>query len=333
MGGDNAPATVVAGAFAALREHGELVRPILVGDRQAILEEFRRLGAPPDAIEIVHAAERVDMDEGGAEAFRRKKDSSLNVATRMVRDGTASGVISAGNTGAMVTASMLNMGRIPGVQRPAIASFVPTKAGRPTLMLDVGATADCKPTHLFQFAILGETFVSILFGIERPRVGLLNIGEESSKGNELAQEAHIMLAASGLEFVGNVEGRDILKGGADVVVTDGFTGNVLLKFGETAFSMVVGVIKAEIGAHILAKLGALLLRPSMRRFKKDFDHTEYGGAPLLGVNGIAIIAHGSSDAKSIKNAIRVAGELSDRGIMNEITHELERFSGGKVANS
>ena len=309
------------------------IEPILVGDEVQIRKELSRHRAGDLSLEVVHAEQRVEMGEGGADAFRKKRDSSLNVATRMVRDGAAAGVFSAGNTGAMVTASLLNMGRIPGVHRPAIATLVPTRADHWAVMLDVGAAADCKAVHLLQFAILGEVYARLFLGIERPKVGLLNIGEEPTKGSELAQEAHPLLASSGLHFVGNVEGKDILHGRADVVVTDGFTGNVLLKFAESFWAWGVSAVRKEIGEHLLAKMGAYLLKPSLRRFKDAMDYASHGGAPLLGVNGVAIIGHGRSSPRAVRNALRVAGELLDRGIIGEIRNELERVHGGKVASS
>lgn len=332
MGGDHAPASVVAGAVSAYRRYHR-IEPVLVGDEDRIRHELERSRAQDLPLEIVHAGQQVEMGEGGADAFRKKRDSSLNVATRMVRDGAALGVFSAGNTGAMVAASLLNMGRIPGVHRPAIATLVPTRADHWAVMLDVGAAADCKAANLLQFAILGDVYARVFLGIERPKVGLLNIGEEATKGSELAQEAHPLLAASGLNFVGNVEGRDILHGRADVVVTDGFTGNVLLKFAESFWAWGVSAVRKEIGEHLLAKMGAYLLKPSLRRFREAMDYSSHGGAPLLGVNGVAIIGHGRSSPKAVRNALRVAGELLDRGIIGEIRGELERIHGGKVASS
>ncbi len=334
MGGDFAPANEVAGVVEALRMFGDRVQPILVGDRAAIEAELVRLEATGLDLEIVHTAEKVEMSEHGADSFRKKRDSSLNVATRLVRDGAAMGVISMGNTGAMVASSLINMGRIPGVSRPALAAPIPTGGEVPiTLVLDVGATADCKPVNLLQFAILGEVYMRLTLNLERPRVGLLNIGEESSKGNELTQEAFNLLAGSGLNFVGNVEGKDILNGRAEVVVTDGFTGNVLLKFSESVADWGMRTIRREIGEHVLAKMGAFLLKPSLRRFKNRLDYSEYGGAPLLGVDGISIVGHGRSNPKAIRNALRVASGLIHRGINDEIRGELERVNGGKVANS
>jgi len=333
MGGDFAPASIVAGVVEAVRAFPHRVEPVLVGDAAAIRLELERLNATGLELEILHAEQRVEMGEGGADAFRKKKDSSMNVATRLVRDGGAVGIVSAGNTGAMVAASLLNLGRIPGVHRPAIATLIPTQGGHWTVMLDVGAAPDCKPVHLLQFGILGEVYARVLLGIPRPRVGLLNIGEESTKGSDLAQEAHALLAGSGFDFVGNVEGKDILHGRADVVVTDGFTGNVLLKFAESVWAWGVTAVRREIGEHLLAKMGAYLLKPSLRRFKENVDYSHQGGAPLLGVNGIAIIGHGRSSPKAIRNALRVAADLVERGIVAEIRGELEKVNGGKVASS
>lgn len=334
MGGDYAPANVVEGVIQAVRRDRTALQVVLVGDQREIERELQAHGGEGLPLDIAHAEQRVDMAEAGAGSFRKKRDSSLNVATRLVRDGEAGGVFSAGNTGAMVAASLLNLGRLPGVIRPAIATMVPTR-GQPgwAVVLDVGATADCSPANLLQFAVLGEVYARIVLGIEQPRVGLLNIGEEGSKGNELTQHAHPLLAASGLNFVGNVEGRDILHGRADVVVTDGFTGNVLLKFAESVWTWAVGAVRREIGEHLLAKMGAWLLKPSLRRFRARIDYSEYGGAPLLGVNGVAIIGHGKSSAKAISNAVRIAADLVERRVTQEILAELERIKGGKVASS
>lgn len=333
MGGDEAPANIVEGAVDAMHRSPGRFEPILVGDQWQIRSELTRLGAQDLITEVVHATERVEMGEGGADSFRKKPDSSLNVATRLVREGKAAAVFSAGNTGAMVTASLLNLGRIPGVSRPALATLIPTQGEHLAVLLDVGAAADCKPVNLLQFAVLGDVYARLLLSIEHPRVGLLNIGEEPSKGSDLAQEAHALLLHCGLNFVGNVEGRDILRGAADVVVMDGFTGNVLLKFAESVWVWAVGAVRKEIGEHILAKMGAYLLKPSLRRFKEGIDYSNYGGAPLLGVNGLAIVGHGRSSPKAIRSALRVAADLLDRGLVEEIRDQLGRVNGGKVASS
>jgi len=333
MGGDDAPAAIVAGAIEAADIYGDRLAPVLVGREDRLREEIRRAGGESLNLEIVHANQEIGMEESGAGSYRKKRDSSLAVATRLVRERRVDGVFSAGNTGAMVAASLLNIGRIPGVNRPALATLIPT-SGSPAwaIMLDAGATADCKPLNLFQFAVLGEVYARILLDTERPRVGLLNIGEESSKGNELAQESHELLKKRA-NFVGNVEGRDVLAGKTDVVVTDGFTGNVMLKFAESVWAWTLSMVKAEVGEHVLAKVGGLLLKPSLKRLKDRMDYSEYGGAPLLGVNGISIIGHGRSNAKAVRNGIRFAVDLVESGLMEEIRAELERDQGGKVVNS
>jgi glycerol-3-phosphate acyltransferase PlsX len=226
------------------------------------------------------------------------------------------------------------MGRVPGVNRPAIATLFPVSSPPYwAVLLDVGATADCKPINLYQFGVLGDIYARLALGVERPRVGLLNIGEESTKGNELAQEAHALLANGTMNFVGNVEGRDILDGRADVVVTDGFTGNIMLKFAESVWSWVTGLVRDEIGEHVLAKFGAVLLKPSLRRIKHRMDYSEVGGAPLLGVDGVCIIGHGRSDATAVANGVRVAAELVEKGLTQEIRRELSREEGGEVVYS
>jgi glycerol-3-phosphate acyltransferase PlsX len=334
MGGDFAPANVVAGVVEAVRMHGHQLVAILVGDEAEIRAELERNEAGDLGIEIMHAGQRVEMDEKAADSFRKKKDSSLAVATRAVRDGLAEGVFSAGNTGAMVAASLLNIGRLPGVSRPALATPIPTQGEVPwAVVLDVGATSDCKAINLLQFAIMGEVYARHVLGKSRPRVGLLNIGEEPGKGSDLVQEAYPLLKASGLNFVGNLEGKDILHGHADVVVTDGFTGNVLLKFSESVVDWVFQAVRREIGEHLLAKMGGYLLKPSLKRFKARVDYTEIGGAPLLGVQGLAIIGHGRSNPKAIRNALRTTAELINQGVREEIRGELERVNGGKVVNS
>jgi glycerol-3-phosphate acyltransferase PlsX len=315
MGGDRAPAVVVEGALAYLRDPGR-ASLILVGDEPVVRRELARLGADPAAFRLVHAPERVEMGEAAATSIRRKPNSSIAVCARLVKDGEAAALVSAGNTGAVVAASQLRLRPLPAVDRPAIATTVPTQHGG-CVLLDVGANSDCKPIHLLQFAAMGAVLARGLLQRERPRVGLLSIGEESSKGNELVLATHELLARSTLDFIGNVEGRDIFRGAADVVVCDGFTGNVVLKFGESVVELLTSMLRREILRDTRSKLGAWILGPAFRRFRKQLDYAEYGGAPLLGVNGVVIIAHGSSSPKAIKNAIRVAGEFVDRR-MNEL---------------
>ncbi len=316
FGGDYAPEQIVDGVLeAASMYHTEL---ILTGDEQRLgpLVEGR---PGSEYIEIVHAPEQIGMDESPVEAVRRKPDSSLVVAARLVKEGKAVGMISAGSTGAAMTASLLTIGRIKGIERPAIASLMPTLKGV-CLLVDVGATVDCRPSHLRQFAAMGAIYSERALGVKNPRVALLNVGEESSKGSDAAQKAHQELQnSSSLNFVGNIEGRDIPKGDVDVVVCDGFVGNVVLKFAEGLASALFGMLREEFTRSIPAKLGALLLKPGLRAIKKRMDYTEYGGAPLLGVRGISVIAHGSSNAKAIRNAIRVAREAAENDLVAAIS--------------
>jgi len=334
MGGDNAPAAIVEGTLLAADRHSDVIEPILVGDEPVLRAELARQGAGGRGIRIVHAEQQIDMGEAGADAFRKKRDSSLSVATRLVRDGEADGLFSAGNTGAMVAASLLTIGRLKGVNRPALATPIPSSGEHAwAIVLDVGASAEVKPINLYQYGILGDAYFRILFNTPHPKVGLLNIGEETSKGSDSAREAHKLLADSHLNFVGNVEGADILWGGVDVVVTDGFTGNVMLKFAESIWSWTTGLARKEVGDHLLAKLGMLLLRPSLHRVKTRMDYSEYGGAPLLGVDGIAMVGHGRSNPKAVCNAIRFTGELHRKGLNQEISRDLQREQGGKVVGS
>ncbi len=304
MGGDQAPAQIVAGALAWLAG-GSPDRLLLVGDEPVVREEVRRQGGSPDQLTFVHAPEQIGMGDAAAHSVRRKRRSSIAVCATLVKEGEAQALVSAGNTGAVVAASQLTLRRLPGVERPAIATLVPTEEDF-CILLDVGANADCKPSHLVQFASMGSVYASCALGRREPRVGLLSIGEESSKGNELTQATHALLKQAEINFIGNVEGRDILGGGSDVVVCDGFTGNVLLKFSESIIELLSTMLRREIMRDLRSKLGAVILTPALKRFRKDLDYSEYGGAPLLGVNGVCIIAHGSSSPKAIKNAIRVA---------------------------
>lgn len=322
MGGDNAPSAIIDGAILACRELGASI--VLVGDEYLIREELdRRPGADRLPLTIHHASQRVAMDEQPSQVVRRKRDSSIWVATTLVREGRASAVVSAGNTGASMATALFLLGQIPGVERPAIAALLPTLFG-PCLLLDVGANVDCKPHHLLQFAIMGHIYVEGLLGRPAPKVGLLSIGEEETKGNELTKEAFKLLRESTVNFVGNVEGRDIYAGSADVVVCDGFIGNVTLKVSEGLASTIFKLLKREIAAARWGKLGYLLLRPAFGRFQKRVDYAEYGGAPLLGVNGVSIICHGRSSARAIKNAVRVAAECAQQELHVKIRAELER---------
>jgi phosphate acyltransferase len=319
MGGDHGPAVVVEGAVAAVRESGTSV--VLVGDRETIEGELHRLG-DPSGVEVRHASQVVGMGESPSQALRRKRDSSLRIAAELVRDGEASAFVSAGNTGAAMAVAMFVVGVLRGVDRPAIAAVLPNLQ-RFTVLLDVGANVDPKPWHLFQFAVMGHVYARDILGIERPRVGLLSVGEEEGKGNELTREAYEQLKDSSLNFLGNVEGRDIYNGHCDVVVTDGFTGNVALKISESLAEMVGSMIKEELMRDMRSKMAAALAKPAFDRFKKRVDYAEMGGAPLLGIDGGAIICHGASPVKAIKNAVRVATEWAKAGLNEHIRAALE----------
>ncbi len=331
MGGDLGSSVVVAGAAEAVVELNGSAEVVLVGDESLIRDELAKLGAASLPLSIVHAPEPVGMDEPAA-AFRKKKNSSIAVSTRMQKENKADAFVSAGNTGVVVAASLLSLGRLSGVDRPAIATVVPNEFGG-CVMLDVGANSECKPVHLVHFGIMGSVYAKSFLGRKEPRVGLLNIGEENTKGNELAVEAHKLLSESPLKFVGNVEGRDVFRGRADVVVCDGFTGNILLKFMESVIDLLTSSVREEISRAFRHKLGAFLMKPAFRNLEKTLDYAEYGGAPLLGVNSVCIIGHGSSSAKAIKNAIRVAVRFVQTRVNDVIREELRVYAGGKVGTT
>ena len=323
MGGDFAPKEIVRGAVEAAKKYDCEI--VLVGDEEQIRAELH--GEDPAAlrISIVHASEVIGMNEHPAEAVRSKKDSSVVVATRLVKDGSCDAVFSAGSTGAAVAAAQLILHRIRGVGRPSIATPMPTPDGV-TLMLDSGANVDSKPEHLVQSGVMGSLYAQYVFGIEHPRVGLLNIGEEETKGNEQVKETYQLLKVEpNIHFCGNAEGRDVPKGNFDVVICDGFVGNVVLKFAEGLAKTILGLIQEEIrGAGLMAKLGALLLMPTLRRLGKRLDVREYGGAPLLGVNGCCVIGHGSSDAKSVASAIGVTVDYVNGKVLDQIRDALAK---------
>ncbi|NLL41998.1 MAG: phosphate acyltransferase PlsX [Firmicutes bacterium] len=317
FGGDYAPEQIVKGALQAAEQDG--IRVILTGNETRLKSLIN--GKPgSDLIEIVHAPEVIQMDEA-AEAVRSKPNSSLVQAARLVKEGAAGALVSAGSTGATMAAGVLTIRRIKGVERPAITSLMPTRTGV-ALIVDVGANVDCKPSQLVQFAQMGSIYAENVLRIHRPRVGLLNIGHEPSKGNSLVKEVYTMLQDASLNFVGNIEGRDISAGHCDVVVCDGFVGNVVLKFAEGLADALFGMMKEEFTSSLSTKMGALLLKPGLREIKKKVDYTEYGGAPLLGVNGVVIIAHGGSNAKAIYNAIRVAKEGVQQNIVQGIAERM-----------
>src|SRR5437016_7291040 len=321
MGSDRAPKPEVEGAIQAARQYG--LRVILVGREPIIRAELARHPAAAGLpIEIVHASEVIGMEEKAVQAVRAKRDSSMRVGLRLVRERKAAGFVTAGNTGAAMATAKMVLGGLPGVDRPALAAVIPTAVGTVAILLDVGANVDCKPENLEQFAVMGEIYFRSMFGTRRPRVGLLSIGQEEGKGNDLTREAFQLLKQLPLNFVGNVEGRDLYNGQVDVIVADGFVGNVALKISEGVANLVRTALKESLKATITRQVGALLSRSAFTDFKKRLDHTEYGGAPLLGVKGVCIITHGSSNANAIKNAVRVAAEFSRRGINESIEQRL-----------
>jgi len=316
MGGDRGPVVNIEGAVAAARELGLSI--LLVGNEEELSRSLRRHSTNGLGITICHAPETVGMNESPSAALRKKKHSSIRVGLELVKRGEADAFISAGNTGAVMATAMVTLGSLPGVERPAIALIVPTLRGQ-SILLDAGANADCKPRHLLQFAIMGDIYARQVMGKTSPTVGLLSIGEEESKGNELTREAFKELEEErSLNFIGNVEGREVFSGAADVIVCDGFTGNIALKISESAAEFFTISLKEELEKGLVGKLGALLTRGAFRRFKKRVDYTEYGGAPLLGVGGMCIISHGRSTAKAIKNAIRVAAECVENKVIEHI---------------
>jgi glycerol-3-phosphate acyltransferase PlsX len=320
MGSDRAPKPEIEGAIHAARHYG--VRVLLVGPEAAIKAELDR--HPPASrlpIEIVHASEFITMEDK-VEAIRGKRDSSMRVGLRLVREGHAGGFVTAGNTGAAMATAKMVLGAIPGVDRPALAAVFPTAPGTAAILLDVGANVDCTPQNLEQFAVMGEIYSRAMFGTRRPRVGLLSIGEEENKGNELTRQSFQLLKHLPLNFVGNVEGRDLFTGHVDVIVADGFVGNVALKISEGVANLVRTALKESLKATITRQVGYLLSRSAFSDFKKRIDHTEYGGAPLLGVKGVCIITHGSSNTNAMKNAVRVAAEFAQRGINESIERGL-----------
>lgn len=319
MGGDYAPQEIVRGAVTAAREG--LADIILVGDTPRLEAELLSL-YPPDNVEIVHAEQVIAMDEPPAMALRRKREASIVIATHLVKAGRAAAVVSAGNTGAQMAAGLLILGRSGKIKRPAIATMMPSNKG-PVLLLDVGANVDCRPENLYEYALMGDLYATRVMGINNPRIGLLNIGTEACKGNEATQAAYNLLQSAPLNFIGNIEGRDILKGEADVIVCDGFVGNIILKFGEGMAQTLFAMLGQQVKYSIRNRLGAILLLPALQGLKKQIDYTEYGGAPLLGLQGISIICHGSSNASTIKNAIKVA----DRCVKQELVTALGQLAG------
>jgi phosphate acyltransferase len=327
MGADRAPKPEVEGAILAARHYD--VRVLLVGQESVVRAELAHHSAARQLpIEVVHASEVIGMHEKAAQAVRSKRDSSMRVGLRLVREGKAAGFITAGNTGAAMATAKMVLGALPGVDRPGLAAVFPTSSGTASILLDVGANVDCKPQNLQQFAIMGDVYFRSIFrgkfpNADQPRVGLLSIGEEEGKGNELTREAFKLLKQTHLNFIGNVEGRDLYNGTADVIVCDGFVGNVALKISEGLVGTVRALLKESLQATITRQVGYLLARRAFDDFKKRLDYSEYGGAPLLGIKGVAIVGHGSSNSNAIKNAIRVAAEFANAGLNQKIEAEIQ----------
>ncbi len=322
MGGDHAPTETVKGALLAVREAD--IEVALVGQPDIVQAELARLahGNPPPSVQVVPASEVVGMDEAPAQAVRQKRHSSINEALRLVKAGKASAVVSAGNTGAVVASALLLLGRLRGIERPALSAYFPSgKYG--VLALDVGANADCKPSYLVQFARMGSIYMEHVYGVERPRVALLSIGEEEGKGNALTREVYDRLRRSPLNFVGNVEGKEIMTGAVEVVVSDGFTGNVAVKITEGMAEFMFRELRQAVRGRLRYRLGALLMMDALRGMRRRLDYAEYGGVPLLGVNGVVIICHGRSHAQAIKNAIRTAKEAATSGMLEAMQADLE----------
>jgi phosphate acyltransferase len=332
MGSDRAPKPEVEGAIQAARRFG--IHVAMVGPEETIRAElWRHPLARLLPISIVHASEVIHMDENALQAVRAKRDSTMRVGLRLVREGRASAFITAGNTGAAMATAKMVLGGLPGVDRPALVAIMPTATGTVSTLLDVGANVDCKPYNLEQFAVMGDIYFRSMFGVERPRVGLLSIGEEEGKGNELTREAFQLLKQLPLNFIGNVEGRDIYTGKVDVIVADGFVGNVALKTSEGVVNLVRATLKETLRATITRQVGFLLSRSAFSDFKKRLDHTEYGGAPLLGVKGACFITHGSSNVNAIKNAIRVASEFVERDTNRQIESEMAKLRSASLATT
>jgi len=327
MGGDRAPEVNVTGAIEAARKADGRYEIVLVGNAPQVEAELKHHFFTKELpLSIVHASQKVEMHEPPAMALRKKPDSSIAVALRLHQESKVDAVVSAGNTGAVMASALFLLKRIEGVQRPAIGSFMPHEAGV-CLLLDVGSNLDCKSVHFLQFGYMGSIFMNHIIGVESPRVGLLNVGEEETKGNDVIQHAYQLLKKSSLNFTGNVEGRDILKGKADVIVCDGFNGNVLLKFGESLARMISMTMKRTLRGNLPGAVGLYLIRPSLRKLYKLFDYQEYGGAPLLGIKGNCIIAHGNSSPRAIRNAIEEAWKMIREKLASHIEYKMKEMKG------
>jgi len=322
MGGDNSPRHEVDGAVKAARRWQ--IPVVLVGQSEIVAEELAKHDTQGLDIRIEHASEVVGMQDSASDAVRKKKDSSIRVSFNLLKEGRANAVVSTGNSGATMAAGMFVLKRIPGIDRPAIATLVPNLEDQ-TLVLDVGGNVDCKPPHLVQFALMGSVYVAQMLGKATPRIGLLSNGSEESKGNELTREANQILKRTSLNYVGYTEGRDIYNANVDVVVCDGFVGNVVLKVSEGLAEAIGAILREEFSSRFLSKLGYLLARPALKAFKKKVDYAEYGGAPLLGVQGTAMICHGSSNPQAIMNAIKMAHDSETHQVISKMSERLEEL--------
>jgi len=322
MGGDYAPRSTVEGAIMAVQQME--IGVILVGEEKQLKEELTQFKTEGLAIEIEPAAEWVEMDEVATSALKKRR-SSIRIAAQLVREGRAQGLVSAGNTGATMAVAKIVMGALEGIDRPALAMVLPTP-GDPSILLDVGANVDCKPHNLWQFGIIGHTFVNKILNIPNPKVGLLSIGEEESKGNELTRESYKLLKKTPINFTGNIEGRDVFSGKVDVIVCDGFVGNVLLKVSESIAETMAFLLKEELSRDFFSKIGYLISRRAYQNFKKRTDYAEYGGALLLGLNDICVICHGRSSPKAIKNAIGIAKDFYQSEVNQKISSQIAQFS-------
>lgn len=322
MGSDRSPSVEVIGVIEAAREFGHEI--LLVGDEEILKRELGKHSSCPKNITIYHARDVVGMAEPATASIRKKKESSISICVELVKNGMADAMMSAGNTGAVVCAATVKLGLLPGVERPGIAIVFPTLKG-PSIIIDVGANIDPKPTHLLQYGLMSDAYARRILGKSNPTIGLLNVGEEVTKGTDFIKNTHALLSESRLNFTGNVEGRDIYTGKCDVILCDGFVGNVVLKVSESVAFTMIEFLKRELKSSLMAKISVLLAKSAYKNFKRKIDYAEYGGAPLLGVNGAVIISHGSSNVKAIKNAIRVAAEFKEKDVNAHIMEEINTW--------
>ncbi len=333
MGGDHGPSVIIDGAIRAVNDLP--IRLILVGQKDVIESKLKGLSFPKERVEIRHSTQVALMGESPLQVLRKKKDTSIRVAFQLVKEGNADAVVSAGHSGVTMATGAIILGKIQGVERPGLASVFPAPSG-PVVVIDVGANVDCSPIQLFQFALMADIYAKYILDLPNPRIGLLSIGEEDTKGNEVVRQTHALLRQSGLNFIGNVEGRDFFSGKTDIIVCDGFVGNVSLKLCEGLAEAIQKLMGEEISEYFRAKLGYLLMKPALRSLKRRLDYAEYGGVPLLGINGVGVICHGGSPPKAIRNAIKVAMETAQKGVTEKLRKEMNRHEkllrGLKVAN-